>query len=123
MLEQTWLQICREYKPKKERFLLVDVYAALMLHKGNVSPREVILHGIIHANGTYDRSHMIRISKAGKVLDALCWLRQRFPNLLEKDFDLEAVPSHLRHSKDVYKIYTRFVASVKVWLTAWSMVV
>lgn len=119
--EYVWSKICREFNPNKKRFILSDIYANIILYPQEASPREKVVNAIL--NGFGDLNDLQRINKDGKVLDSLCWVRSKFPDLLSMDFDPEAVPEEFRNTQRAVEKYQLFVQSVQKWLDAWSVFV
>jgi hypothetical protein len=122
--EETWEQMCNTYAVKKRRFILPDVYASVVLHETNATPREVVVHGILNRDMRITKKHLEQVSKNGHVLDALCWLRKRFPDLLTRlSVNLDAVPPEVRqHLIRAEHHYRQLVRSVEKWLDVWAIV-
>lgn len=119
--EYVWSKICREFNPNKTRFLLSDIYANIILYPQEASPREKVVNAILNGFGT--QKDLLRICQNGVVLDSLCWVRSKFPDLLKTDFDPEFVPEEFRNTPRALEQYQLFVKSVQRWLDAWGMFV
>lgn len=121
--EQTWKEICR-YKVKKQRFILSDIYASIILHETDATPREVVVRGILTGDRVITKKRLLQVCMNGHVLDALCWLRKRFPDLLTRyAVNLDAIPADIRHTSRAEFHYRKLVQSVEKWLDAWAVFV
>lgn len=120
-LEQVWARLCRLSTAADRRFLLFDVYSALLLHPHLATPRERVVDRILHHDPGATRDTLERVCQPGHVVAALCWLRRHQPTLLrDRRFEPRFVPAPWRHDALARQHYQRLRASVKLWLRAWA---
>lgn len=120
-LHAVWDRLCHQTPPPHHRFVLTDVYASVVVHETQATPREAVLMALERNDPRVDRALLQAVCQPGHVVAALCWLRHHYPDLLiRRSLTLERVPPEWRHTAQASERYQQLRQSTRRWLRAWS---